>query len=185
VVITEKRSLRVAELKNWLPDALGRLASAAASHGGLGAEMLAIYHGEVNEDSDGPVEVCAPLARPDAVPPGMVIRAEAAHRQAYTTITRAQLEYPQILSAYDAVANWISSAGLAQAGPPREVYLQGVNVAAAAPGDPVCHIAYPIRSQGELGRSLLTAAREPRSSKLYAVNLRAYRRLERAAPCAS
>ena len=48
--------------------------------------------------------------------------------------------------AYDAVADWISSAGLARAGPPREVYLHGVAVAAAAPGDPVCRIAYPIRS---------------------------------------
>jgi hypothetical protein len=52
-----------------------RVASAAASHGGLGGELLAIYHGEVNEDSDGPVEVCAPVARPDAVPSGMAIRA--------------------------------------------------------------------------------------------------------------
>lgn len=150
LVITEKRSVRVTELKNWLPDALCRVASAAASHGGLGGDLLAIYHGEVNEHSDGPVEVCAPLARPDAAPSGMAIRAEAAHRQACTTITRAQFEYPQILSAYDAVADWISSAGLAQAGPPREVYLQGVDVAAAAPGDPVCHIAYPIRSQGSV-----------------------------------
>jgi hypothetical protein len=105
---------------------------------------LAIYHGEVNEDSDGPVEVCAPLACPDAVPPGMAVRHEAAHREAYVTITRAQLEYPQILSAYDAVADWISSAGLAQAGPPRECYLRGVDVAAAALDDPVCHVAYPI-----------------------------------------
>jgi DNA-binding transcriptional MerR regulator len=145
LVMTEKRSVRVTELKDWLPDALCRLASAAASFGGLGGELLAVYHGEVNEDSDGPVEVCAPLARPDAVPRGMAVRAEAAHRQAYTTITRAQFEYPQILSAYDAVAEWISSAGLARAGPPREAYLQGVDVAAAAPGDPVCHIAYPIR----------------------------------------
>ena len=75
LVITEKRNVRVTELKNWLPDALCRLASAAASHGGLGGELLAIYHGEVNEDSDGPVEVCAPVARPDAVPSGMAIRA--------------------------------------------------------------------------------------------------------------
>lgn len=146
MVISEKRSVRVTELENWLPGALRRLASAAASYGGLGGELLAIYHGEVNEDSDGPVEVCAPLARPDAVPRGMAVRAEAGHRQAYTTISRAQFGYPQILSAYDTVADWISSAGLAQAGPPREVYLQGVDVAAAAPGDPVCHIAYPIRS---------------------------------------
>ncbi len=142
LVLTEKRSVRVTELKNWLPEALCRLASAAAGLGGLGGELLAIYHGEVNEDSDGPVEVCAPLACPDAVGPG--IRAEAAHREAYVTITRAQLEYPQILSAYDAVADWISSAGLVQAGPPRESYLRGVDVGAAAPDDPVCHVAYPI-----------------------------------------
>ena len=76
LVITEKRSVRVTELKNWLPDALPRMASAAASHGGLGGELLVIYHGEVNEDSDGPVEVCAPLARPDAVAPGMAVRVE-------------------------------------------------------------------------------------------------------------
>ncbi|HEY3607004.1 MAG TPA: MerR family transcriptional regulator [Pseudonocardiaceae bacterium] len=144
LVLTEQRSVRVTELKNWLPDALCRLASVAAGLGGLGGELLAIYHGEVNEDSDGPVEVCAPLARPDAVPPGTAVRHEAAHREAYVTITRAQLEYPQILSAYDAVADWISSAGLAQAGPPRESYLSDVDVAAAAPDDPVCHIAYPI-----------------------------------------
>jgi DNA-binding transcriptional MerR regulator len=152
LVLTEKRGARITELKAWLPDVLGRLASAAASHGGLGGELLAIYHGEVNEDSDGPVEVCAPLASAvlDGLPPGMAVRAEPAHREAYVTITRAQLEYPQILSAYDAVADWISSAGLAPAGPPREVYLQGVNVAAAAPGDPVCHVAYPIRSYAPL-----------------------------------
>ncbi|MGD0609331.1 MAG: MerR family transcriptional regulator [Streptosporangiaceae bacterium] len=146
LVLTEKRSVRVTELKDWLPDALGRLASAADGYGGLGGELLVIYHGEVNEDSDGPVEVCAPLAHPDAVPRGMALRAEAAHRQAYTVITRAQFEYPQILSAFDAVADWISSAGLARAAPPREVYRQGVDVAAAAPGDHVCQIAYPIRS---------------------------------------
>lgn len=152
LILTEKRSMRITELKHWLPDALRRLASAAASYGGLGGELLVIYHGEVNEDSDGPVEVCAPLARPDAVPPGMAVRPEAAHREAYVTITRAQLEYPQILSAYDAVAEWISSAGLTQAGSPREVYLCDVDIASAAPGDPVCHVAYPIAgSDGDLG----------------------------------
>jgi DNA-binding transcriptional MerR regulator len=144
VVLTEKRSLRITELKAWLPDAICQLAETAGRHGGLGGEMLVIFHGEVNEDSDGLVEVCAPAAHPDGLPPGLPVRTEAAHREAYMPITRAQFEYPQILSAYDAVADWIATAGLAQAGPPREVY-GCTDIPAAAAADPVCDIAFPIR----------------------------------------
>jgi DNA-binding transcriptional MerR regulator len=147
VVLTEKRSLRITELKNWLPDAMGRLCELAARHGGLAGDPYAIFHGEVNEDSDGPVEACAPVApvAPVAAPgAGATVRTEAAHRIAYVTITRAQLEFPQILSAYDAVADWIGPAGFCQAGPPREIYPRGVDVGAAASGDPVCQIAFPV-----------------------------------------
>jgi hypothetical protein len=110
-------------------------------------EQFVIYHGEVNEDRDGPVEACTPVAPTTDLPAHVAARREPAHRQAYVTISRAQLEFPQILSAYDAVADWVSSAGLAHAGPPREVYLRGVDIPAAALADPVCHIAYPIRTR--------------------------------------
>jgi DNA-binding transcriptional MerR regulator len=146
LVLFEKRSSRITELKRWLPDALGRLAGLASQHGGLGGSLFVIYHGEVNEDSDGPVEACAPVAcsSAESAAPGVGVRQEAAHREAYVTITRAQLEFPQILSAFDAVADWVSSAGLTPAGPPREVYLRGVDVGTAAPGDLVCDVAYPV-----------------------------------------
>jgi len=62
LVLFEKRSRRITELKGWLPDALGRLARLASQHGGLDGSLFVIYHGEVNEDSDGPVEACAPVA---------------------------------------------------------------------------------------------------------------------------
>ncbi len=148
LVLTEQRSLRITELKGWLPDALSRLAATAASHGGLGGDVFVVYHGEVNEDSDGPVEVCAPVARETGLPPGSAVRLEAAHREAYVRISRAQLEFPQILSAFDAVGQWIAGAGRCQAGPPREVYLRDVDVAAAAPGDPVCDVAFPVAAPG-------------------------------------
>jgi len=145
LVLTEKRSLRITELKHWLPEAMCRLAGTAGRCGGVSGEQFVIFHGEVNEDSDGPAEVCTPVSWSMArLPPDAAARGEPAHREAYITITRAQLEFPQILSAYDAVADWIGSAGLAQAGPPREVYPRDVDIAAAAPGDPVCQIAYPV-----------------------------------------
>jgi len=132
LVVTEKRSVRVTELKRWLPEVHGRLLGPACG------ELFVIYYGEVNEDSDGPVEACAPVP---AGTPGT--RTEPGHREAYTTITRAQLEFPQILSAFDAVADWAIAAGLSIAGPPREIYLG--DVATAGPCDPVCDIAFPVR----------------------------------------
>lgn len=144
LVLTEKRGLRVTELKGWLPDALTRLPKIAAEYGGPDEDPFVIYHGEVNEDSDGPVEVCVPIAE---APPGLPVRREAAHREAYLTITRAQLEFPQILSAFDAVATWLGSAGLTPAGPPREVYPGHIDMAAAAPDDPVCEVAYPVAAR--------------------------------------
>ena len=71
------------------------------------------------------------------------IRSEPAHREAYVRLTKAQVEYPQILSAYDAVAQWIGSNGRAVSGSPREVYFTDWN--AAGPGDEVCDVAFPMR----------------------------------------
>jgi hypothetical protein len=58
-------------------------------------------------------------------------------------ITRAQVEYPQILSAFDAVGQWLGSRGLTGAGAPREIYF--TDFMAAAPSDEVCDVAFPTR----------------------------------------
>ena len=70
------------------------------------------------------------------------VRVEPAHREAYTRIIKAQVAYPQILSAFDAVAQWVSSQGLPVSSAPREVYF--TDFAAAAPTDEVCDIAFPL-----------------------------------------
>jgi effector-binding domain-containing protein len=103
-----------------------------------------IYHGEVNEDSDGPVEVC--VAFSGAVEPHgeAVTRVELAHREAYTTITRAQVQFPGILDAYAAVERWIEERGERMAAAPREVYFNPDPD--PDPNDPFCDIAFPIGS---------------------------------------
>jgi len=138
LVLTEQRHVRVPELSEWLPATIGRLVGVAEAAGGLTGPVLVIYHGEVNEDSDGPVEVCVPIAEASGSPS----RVEPAHREAYARITKAQVEYPQILSAYDAVAQWIEREGRSVAGSPREVYFADWD--AAGPADEVCDIAFPV-----------------------------------------
>ena len=139
LVLTEQRHVRVAELEQWLPEAIGRLVETAEAGGGVTAPVFVVYHGEVNEDSDGPVEVCVPVG---AGVPGSPARAEPAHREAYTRITKAQVAFPQILSAYEAVDGWIRSEGRTMTGSPREVYFADWD--AAEPADEVCDIAFPV-----------------------------------------
>ena len=142
LVLTEQRHSTFAGLEDWLGAAFGRMWEIAPQFGGITGPVFAIYHGEVNEDSDGPVEVCAPISADQPAPPSVPTRIEPAHREAYTRIRKTQVEYPQILSAYDAVDQWISQHGKTMTGSPREVYFN--DFMNAGPDDEVVDIAFPI-----------------------------------------
>ena len=142
LVLTEQRHVPIGELSKWIAEAFGRLMPTAASLGGVSGPAFVVYHGEVNEESDGPVEVCVPIQPTGAGGSAAPTRREPFHREAYVRITKAQVQYPQILSAYDAVAEWIGAHGLTAAAAPREVYF--ADFMAAAPSDEVCDIAFPV-----------------------------------------
>ena len=143
LVLTEQRHVRVPELEGWLMTAMARLDDSANRYGGMAGPEFVVFHGEVNEDSDGPVEVCAPidLSREGATDQPM--RREPAHREAYVRLTKAQTDFPQILSAYDAVEQWITAHGRIVAGSPREIYF--TDFGTAAPNDEVCDVAFPMQ----------------------------------------
>ena len=140
-VLTERKHVLVGDLSNWISDALGRLSGNAEQLGLKTGDSFVIYHGEVTEDSDGPVECCVPVTG-EAELDEQASRIEPAHREAYTRITVAQVEFPQILSAYEAVERWLQQNGKEMIGPPREVYLS--DFAHLAPDDEGCDIAFPI-----------------------------------------
>jgi DNA-binding transcriptional MerR regulator len=143
LVLTEQRHILQPQLSAWLETAIGRLYNTAMQRfGGVSAPVFVIYHGEVNQDSDGPVEVCVPIDPGTTAPSDVSTRCEPAHREAYVRITRAQVEFPQILSAYDAVTEWTTRERRNVSGSPREVYFADFH--AAKPDDEVCDIAYPI-----------------------------------------
>jgi hypothetical protein len=110
--------------------------------GQMTAEGWVIYHGFVTPDSEAPIEVCVPFT--GAVEPAgeIAIRLEAAHVEIYATVTRDDCYYPRIMHAYDAVEAHRVDAGLAPAGPLREIYLAAWDDLVGT--DPFVHIAQPV-----------------------------------------
>lgn len=140
LVLTEQTHTLVDGLSAWVAEAMGRLLKAAEEVGGPAGPSFVIYHGEVNEDSDGPVEACLPIAA--GASPAAATRVEPAHREAFTRLRKAQVQYPQILSAFDATAQWVAGRGLTASAAPREIYF--ADWPAAGPQDEVCDVAYPL-----------------------------------------
>jgi DNA-binding transcriptional MerR regulator len=134
VVLTEQRYVNSAELP-WIRDATTRLLAVADRYGGPVGPRFVLFHGEVSEDADGPVEVCVPV---DSAAADQATRREPAHREAYIPVQLGHFETPRILSVYDAVHRYVRSRGLLETGPPREVYSYDG-------GDFVCDVAVPFR----------------------------------------
>ena len=142
-VATLQRSLTVGDLPAFIEEGFDRLQAALRDAGAERAgAFFVVYHGEVNDDSDGPVELCLPFRGEMGGGGAVIVRNEPQHREAFTTITRSQVEFPGILDAYAAVEGWITREGRELAGPPREVYFADGDVPAE---EPFCDIAFPIR----------------------------------------
>jgi len=115
------------------------------THGTTRAEpTYVIFHGPVTPDQSALVEVCVPFEGTIGGHECVTTKTEPEHHEAFTPVTRAGLEFPAILGAYDAVASWVHANGESIEGlPSREVYI--TEVPDAAPDDVVCEIAFPYR----------------------------------------
>ena len=122
------KRVRVAELDPFIESSISELRH---EHDAAGAPFT-LYHGEVNEESDGPVEVCLPVADGDKTLPAVEV--------AYTVASGADAQFPEILGAYDAVVRWAAEHGRELDGSPREIY-----VGPATGPEAQLEIAWPIR----------------------------------------
>jgi DNA-binding transcriptional MerR regulator len=124
--ISRTKRVLVPDLEPFIVDTFRQLGRDDAAGPGF-----VLYHGPVNAEEDGPVEVCVPAGDGDRhLPAGEV---------AFTEISGRQCRFPEILGAYDAVYRWAKDNGREPRGPAREIYLSG-------PGaDERLEIAVPLR----------------------------------------
>jgi DNA-binding transcriptional MerR regulator len=143
VAAIERRVL-VGALPRFISEAMGLVYDALGQAGAETGIPFVVYHGEVNTDSDGPVEVCVPYVG-DVKPTGEIrLRLEPGHTEAYTRLTKSQVAFPGILEAYEAVMKWAADSGQPAVGSPREVYFTDWD--AAGDEDPACDIALPVKA---------------------------------------
>ena len=127
--VSRSKRVRVPELEPFIVDTIAELWQTHEPSG----RAFTLYHGAVDEEADGPAEVCVPTASGDKRLPATEV--------AYTVAVGDQCRFPEIIAAYDAVAGWAKLQGRELAGPPRETYLSDV----AAGEDARIEIAWPIR----------------------------------------
>lgn len=116
----------------------------AAKHVGakVVAEPVCVFHGPVNVDSDGPVEVLLPVDVLVAGPEGVRSLRTQGGWFAHLSARGAATSHPQVLAVYDALATWCERRGHALAGPPRETWVRP-----PWGPDPELLVAWPVRPQ--------------------------------------
>lgn len=83
---------------------------------------LGIFHGPINHEADGPIEVCVPTTRLLAPTGDVTTRTLPAGMVASVTLLGADCEFPAILKAYDATFEWIHRNGYQPQAAPREIW---------------------------------------------------------------
>jgi effector-binding domain-containing protein len=84
-----------------------------------------IYHGVINEEEDGPIEICLPVRGHINGNKNVALKQLYGGSAASVTLLGEQCEFPAILKGYDAAAEWIQANGYKKSGPPREVWHSG------------------------------------------------------------
>jgi DNA-binding transcriptional MerR regulator len=127
--VSRSTRVRVAELEPFIVSTISGLMEGRDATD----DAFTLYHGEVNEEADGPVEVCVPTETGDKRLPASDV--------AFTVAAGPQCRFPEIIGAYDAVARWAKEHGRELDGPPREIY----RFDPARGEEPRMEIAWPIR----------------------------------------
>ena len=148
MVASISRHVTASEVDAFFDDAFSRLRAFGAGLEGITGAPFVVYYGEVSQDSDGPVELCRPVA-PDTAPGAapaiqdIQVRVDPAHDEAYIRLTPAEVSWPAMLPAIDALEHWGRDNDRTPRGPLRQVIIADMRT--AGPDTLVCDLSIPLR----------------------------------------
>ena len=77
----------------------------------IDGDPICLYHGPVNEDADGPVEICWPFVGDVASSAEITLRQMPAHKLAYHHAPLERSRFPEIVQVWDAVIDFARENG--------------------------------------------------------------------------
>jgi DNA-binding transcriptional MerR regulator len=110
-------------------DLIARLHPVAVPRPGDPASApFVIYHGEVSQDSDGPVEVCWPVPDEQAAQiaagfPDLTLRTEPAHQEAFAHPGQALADPAQLVPVVEGLGAWVAAQHRQPAGGLRQILI--------------------------------------------------------------
>jgi hypothetical protein len=153
------RHLHMNETDAFFADAFARLRSAGPGVAGIAGCPFLVFYGEVSEDSDGPMELCRPVAAAatdrdpaldrdpatdrDPAMADVQLRVEPAHDEVFIRIPMKDMGWPALAPAVDALEAWLREQRRQPAGALRQVLIADQRT--AAPDTLVCDLSVPLR----------------------------------------
>ncbi len=113
-----KKRVYAKDLEKHIHNSIGTLQKIAGDR--VVGDFFGIYHGEVNEKQDGPMEVAVCVRGAEPVN-GALVRTLPATQAAVVDVPSDQCHFPAILKAYEAASEWVELNGVRQSDSPREI----------------------------------------------------------------
>ena len=132
----------------FFDDAFARLRSAAPGVEGIAGCPFLVFYGEVSDDSDGPMELCRPVAADlimDSAPAraDVQLRVEPAHDEVFIRLAAKDMGWPALAPAVDALEAWVREQRREPAGALRQVLIADQRT--AIPDTLVCDLSVPLK----------------------------------------
>jgi effector-binding domain-containing protein len=122
-VTSARRKVEASELRTFVSQTIAELRQQLLRTGvPESGEPFAIIHEKVDAQRPGEVEVCVPCRATDADDIVLERRMVPGALAAYVEVDEADAEFPRIVAAYDAVADFILRQGRLLGDAPRELY---------------------------------------------------------------
>ena len=122
-ILSITKRVKVDQLDQTIQESLRTLyARIDAQEGEPAGPPFGLFHGPINHEDDGPLEVCVPVHAAMQGHGEAVARLLEGGKLAYVVMTGAQTDFPAILEGYDAVQDWIQTNGYRPVGSPREIW---------------------------------------------------------------
>lgn len=125
-VVSITRHVKVPKLEATIRESISAIRTLLQEQNGTAADSpFGIFHGSINEQEDGPIEICIPADGNLKSDGDVQVKQLEGGSSACVMMVGAQTDFPAILEGYDAVADWIQKNGYQMAERPREVWHSG------------------------------------------------------------